>query len=240
MRFIGWVLLIIFVVALFGEALWLLLLIAASITAIGFLLAFLDKGTRLFKTDESYNPEYKVRLKLDESKNPIKPAPEAIANLLEQGEEIDLPSKPPPGKEDWLEGRKRPQPQQFGVSAEGAERIVADWLVYLGEPGVETTQFKKDGGVDVRSEKLCVQVKNFERQTVSSAETQAIFGVATSEQRIAAIFTSSTLSPDALKFADKVGIIAIQYDVLSATLKPLNKFGKRLLKSGLYESTPRP
>lgn len=238
MRFIGWVLLLLFFLAVLGDVLWLVLLVGAAVAAIGFLLAFLDKGTRLFKTDESYNPEYKVRLKLAESKNPIQPAPEAFANLLTQGEEIDLPGKPPLGNEDWLEGRKRPQPQQFGVSAEGAERIVADWLVYLGESGVETTQFKKDGGIDVRSEKLCVQVKNYEKQSVSSAESQAIFGVATSEDRKAAIFTSSNLSPDALKFADKVGIIAIQYDVVAATLSPLNKFGKRFLRSGMYASNP--
>lgn len=238
MRFIGWFIFAIFAFSLFGEGLWLLLSVVGAVFAVGFLFASLDNRTRLFKTDENYNPEYMVRLKLDESKNPIKPAPETIGNLLEQGDEIDLPIKTPPGREEWLKSRKRPQPQQFGVSAEGAERIVADWLVYLGESGIETTQFKKDGGIDVRSTTLCVQVKNYEKQSVSSAESQAIFGVATSEGRKAAIFTSSTLSPDALKFADKVGIIAIQYDVLSATLRPLNKFGKRFLKSGMYESNP--
>lgn len=45
---------------------------------------------------------------------------------------------------------------------------------------MEQTQCVGDGGVDVFTDRLCVQVKNYEKQTVSSSETRDIFGTAIS------------------------------------------------------------
>lgn len=136
----------------------------------------------------------------------------------------------------WLYGRTRPAPQPYGVSAQGAEFLVADWLAYLGETGVQQTQYVGDGGVDVFTDNLCVQVKNYEKQTVSSSETRDIFGTATSEGLQACIFTSSKLSGDAAEFAEKNSIIAIHYSATNSSLLALSSSGREFLSRGEYRS----
>ena len=234
MRVIGLLIVFGIIISLSAEVFFALAIALGAVVALGLLGAFLDKKTSLFKSDESYNPDYMVQLKLDESKNPIYPSPEALADYIRTANETELPKKGHASEEEWLENRVRPEPQAYGVSPEGAERLVAEWLIYLGEDEVETTQFQKDGGVDVVTRNLSVQVKNFGKGSVSSAEANAIFGVATADGKTACIFTSSSLSPDALKFADRTDMIAISYDAQKATLKGLNKSGKDFLKSGKY------
>lgn len=135
----------------------------------------------------------------------------------------------------WLHERERPAPQPYGVSAMGAEALIADWLAYLGETGVEQTQYVGDGGVDVFTDDLCVQVKNYEKQTVSSSETRDVFGTATSEGLRACIFTSSKLSADALEFAERNSIIAIYYNAPLSALIALTSSAEDLLSKGEYE-----
>ena len=95
-------------------------------------------------------------------------------------------------REHWLRGRRRPVPQDYGVSAPGAEKLVAAWLEYLGEEQVKVTQFTSDGGVDVITKAFCCQVKNYDKALVSVSEAREIFGVATAKDSTAMIFTSSS------------------------------------------------
>ena len=135
----------------------------------------------------------------------------------------------------WLKFRTRPEKQPFGVSHEGAEYLVADWLRYLGQSGVEVTQFVGDGGVDVHTEELIVQVKNYGEGGVSSSELRDLFGTATAAGRGAALFTSSRLTRDAKGFAESNEIACIAYNAKLSQLFPLTKAGQRLLEQGHYE-----
>lgn len=134
----------------------------------------------------------------------------------------------------WLLERNAPEPQPFGISAKGAELLTAEWLRYLGQTNVEVTRHSGDGGIDVMTDELCVQVKNYDKSPVSSSEIRDIFGTAVSERRRACIFTSSSLSGDALSFANKNEVIAIRYLVESGELLALNSAGSRFLSDGEY------
>jgi hypothetical protein len=134
----------------------------------------------------------------------------------------------------WLLERNAPEPQPFGISAKGAELLTAEWLRYLGQTNVEVTRHSGDGGIDVMTDELCVQVKNYDKSPVSSSEIRDIFGTAVSERRRACIFTSSSLSSDALSFANKNEVIAIRYLVESGELLALNSAGSRFLSDGEY------
>ena len=134
----------------------------------------------------------------------------------------------------WLSRRSAPERQQYGVSAEGAERLVAQWLDYLGEEQVTVTQFRGDGGIDVRTNSFCCQVKNYDKIPVSAAEVREVFGVATAEDLAAMIFTSSSLTQDATDFCEKNNIVAIRYSAQESRLEALSSQGRRLLKAGEY------
>ena len=134
----------------------------------------------------------------------------------------------------WLDFRVRPEKQPFGVSHEGAEHLVAEWLEYLGHSNVEVTQFIGDGGVDVETDDLVVQVKNYGQGGVSSSELRDLLGTATAAGRGAALFTSSRLTKDARAFAESNNIACIAYDAKLSQLSPLTLAGQRLLDQGHY------
>lgn len=135
----------------------------------------------------------------------------------------------------WLNTRERPSPQPYGVSHEGAEHLVAEWLTYLGETNVEVTQFVGDGGVDVESDHVVCQVKNYGQGGVSSSEMRDLFGTATAAGKLAILFTSSRLTQDALDFAQANSIPCVFYDAGRAILEPLTEAGARFLSRGHYE-----
>ena len=135
----------------------------------------------------------------------------------------------------WLNTRQRPSPQPYGVSHEGAEHLVAEWLSYLGETNVEVTQFVGDGGVDVESDHVVCQVKNYGQGGVSSGEMRDLFGTATAAGKLAILFTSSRLTQDALEFAQSNDIACVFYDASKALLQPLTEAGDRFLSQGHYE-----
>ena len=135
----------------------------------------------------------------------------------------------------WLNSRRRPLPQPYGVSNYGAESLVADWLVYLGCQDVVLTKASQDGGVDVETSKHLCQVKYYKNNPVSVQEVREIFGVASAAGKAAMIFTSSDLTAAAYEFANEVGIIAVQFNVEASFIVGLNYSGKRLLEEGEYE-----
>jgi hypothetical protein len=138
-------------------------------------------------------------------------------------------------KFQWLNSRVRPAPQPYGVSNYGAERIVADWLVYLGCRDVFLTQASQDGGIDVETANQVCQVKYYKNQGVSVQEVREIFGVASALGKVAMVFTSSDLTSAAYEFANQVGIIAVQFNVEDSFLVGLNYYGEQLLVEGEYE-----
>lgn len=135
----------------------------------------------------------------------------------------------------WLKLRIRPQPQKYGVSDFGAEHLVSEWLSYLGQIEVEVTKQSGDGGVDVLTNEYCCQVKNYKIQPVSASEVRDLLGTSVSIGKKAIIFTSSGLTADAANFCERNQIAALKYDVVRASLAPLNKHGDLFLRIGLYE-----
>ena len=135
----------------------------------------------------------------------------------------------------WLDSRKRPEPQPFGVSHEGAEHLVAEWLKYLGEENVEVTAFIGDGGVDVETDDYSCQVKNYGEGGVSASEMRDLFGTATAAGKNSILFTSSRLTAPAEEFANATGIACVKYDSQRSLLAPLNSAGRNFLDQGHYE-----
>lgn len=137
----------------------------------------------------------------------------------------------------WLNFRTRPEKQPFGVSHEGAEHLVAEWLEYLGQSEVQVTRYVGDGGVDVETEDLVVQVKNYGEGGVSSPELRDLLGTATAAGKGSALFTSSRLTKDARTFAEENEIACIAYDAKLAKLSALTPAGQRLLEQGHYSES---
>ena len=135
----------------------------------------------------------------------------------------------------WLDSRKRPEPQPFGVSHEGAEHLVAEWLKYLGEESVEVTAFIGDGGVDVETDDYSCQVKNYGEGGVTASEMRDLFGAATAAGKEPILFTSSRLTAPAEEFANATGIACVKYDSQRSLLAPLNSAGRNFLDQGHYE-----
>lgn len=135
---------------------------------------------------------------------------------------------------EWLAARQRPAPQPYGVSYQGAELLVANWLIYLGERSVQVTKQSGDGGVDVLTEDYCCQVKNYTSQNVSSPEVRDLFGTAVSRDRKPLLFTATALTPDASSFANSNSVAVIQFNVQEASLLGLNEYGEGFLYAGRY------
>lgn len=136
--------------------------------------------------------------------------------------------------EEWLAKRNKPAPQALGVSARGAEKLAALWLAYLGEEDVIVTQEVGDGGVDVISANFCCQVKNYKKQPVTSSEIRDLYGTAHSMGLKPLLMTSSYLSSDALDWASRNGVAAINFHAEDGTLTSLNNLGEDLLEGGKY------
>lgn len=119
-----------------------------------------------------------------------------------------------------------PAPQEFGVSHEGAERLVTRWLRSLGIEDANFTRFKKDGGVDVESRDFVVQVKH-QQGNVTSKDVQAIAGIAAASSRRALFFTSSSYTRDAAAFADQARVGLFRFDAERGTLTAFNDYARR-------------
>lgn len=151
-------------------------------------------------------------------------------------EEFEQRYPPKSALADWLETRQPPAPQPYGVSHQGAEFLVADWLVYLGERSVQVTKQSGDGGIDVLTEDYCCQVKNYTSQNVGSPEVRDLFGTAVSMGRKPLLFTATALTPDASSFANSNSVAAVQFNAHDASLMGLNQHGEGFLFGGRYGS----
>ena len=137
-------------------------------------------------------------------------------------------------EEDWLAYRKRPAAQTYGVSSQGAERLVSEWLAYLGQKEVKVTRFSQDGGVDVTTENYCCQVKNYDKKALGVTEARELLGAAGDFRLLPLLFTSSPLTTTALDFCERNKIAVVQFDAMAGTLNGVTYEGKKILENGHY------
>jgi hypothetical protein len=161
-------------------------------------------------------------------------AREAKKRISADNHPQDNPSmvhNPPSG---WPENRDRPAPQQYGASWRGAEFLVADWLLFLGEREVEVTNPAVDDGLDVLTKSYCCQVKNYASKPIGVVLVRELLGVATSVARRPLLFTSTRLTATAFNFAESNGIAVVLFNTTSGELSPLTSLGQLLLSEGRY------
>lgn len=125
----------------------------------------------------------------------------------------------------------QPVPQPYGVSAQGAELLVRDWMRFFGVLDAEVTQYAGDGGVDVTSLRVVAQVKHY-AGSVPVAAVRELFGVATALGKHAAMFTSGRLTVDGLAFASSTGMAALHYDAAAGSIDGLNTLGTAAIEYG--------
>ena len=126
----------------------------------------------------------------------------------------------------------KPEKQKFGVSDEGAESLVAQWMRWLGVYDAEVTKFVGDGGIDVESSRYIAQVKNF-TGNVGIAAIRELAGVAAVDGRTPLFFTSGVYPKDSEAWAQSAGIYLFTYEVKTAKLSANNQLAREALGSGL-------
>lgn len=164
----------------------------------------------------------------------------ALADLIEaqyERRKMDLRSHDPIARAkhtSFTPGGPAPEAMKYGVSHEGAEYLVAEWMVYLGESDSHVTRFSGDGGIDVESSHYVTQVKNYSRnRSVGSNDIRELQGIATLSGRRPLFFTSGKYPSGGVEFADKVGMALFRYDALAGSLVGANGLGLMLLRTGL-------
>lgn len=124
----------------------------------------------------------------------------------------------------------KPDKQPYGVSSSGAENLVRDWLRHLGYEDAATTQYRRDGGVDVTTEEFDVQVKNFHSDFIPVSAVREILGVAVSRGKSPMFFSHSEYSFDAIEFAEKVKMPLFRFKPQTAELISCNTYAEDILK----------
>lgn len=119
-----------------------------------------------------------------------------------------------------------PPAQPFGVSHAGAEQLVCHWLRHLNVADAAVTQYTGDGGIDIESAQLIVQVKNY-AGSVAVAEVRDLAGTASVAQKRAALFTSGSMTSGGAAFAEQSAIALVHYDAVAGTLRGLNNLGEQ-------------
>jgi hypothetical protein len=139
--------------------------------------------------------------------------------------------------EDWAQSvgfRWKPLGPLPGLPAEeisprDAEEYVERLVRYFGEAGSRVTRYSQDGGFDVSSDHLAVQVKH-QTSPVGPQVVREIFGVAMAQGKRAAVFARGAFTKSAKVFADENQIILFQY---FPTLEPHSAAASRVLQDGL-------
>ncbi|GGD76906.1 restriction endonuclease [Microbacterium murale] len=128
-----------------------------------------------------------------------------------------------------------PPPQRFGVSDNGAEHLVAHWLRYLGAHDAVVTQYVGDGGIDVASEAVIAQVKNYApNRSVGVADLRQLGGVAAVDGRPAAFFTSGTYASGSIAFAEQASIALFRYVATEGRLMAMDTLAADMKEHGIH------
>lgn len=118
------------------------------------------------------------------------------------------------------------------LSPREAEKLVQEWMVALGYPDAETTQFSQDGGVDVMTEKYAVQVKRWRKgKNLGVKDVRELFGVAIKLGKKPLVFITSGASQAALAEANDMGVAIIRFEFLQPQLHPINDVAREFLKN---------
>lgn len=133
----------------------------------------------------------------------------------------------------WQDHHPAPQPQPYGVSPEGAEVWVRDWMLHMGARHAEVTQLSGDGGLDVESELFVAQVKLY-HSPVPIAALRELAGVASFDPqgRSALFFTSSAYSTGGISFANTASMALFVFNLESGIVTGANDMGKRYVATG--------
>lgn len=134
-------------------------------------------------------------------------------------------------------GHPEPAAMPFGVSHDGAERLVAEWMKHLGALDASVTTFSGDGGVDVVSEVFVAQVKNI-KGTVPISAIRELHGVGSARGRRALFFTSGRYTPSAVEFARETGMALFTYSAETGTLTASNPAAEHYRQHGLPTFVP--
>ena len=107
-----------------------------------------------------------------------------------------------------------------------AERRVYEWLVRQGEDA-QLGQGTRDGGIDVESSRLVVQVKHWKNRATGPS-VQQIRGVAASKDKLGVVVALSGFTADAVTFANEAGVALFDYS--SGYPEPVNARAKMLFR----------
>jgi len=122
----------------------------------------------------------------------------------------------------------RPAPRLIRTPRD-AELVVAEWMKFFGFSDARPTPVGKDEGIDVTSKAAVAQVK-MEGILTSRPVVQALFGVATAEEKKGLFFSLGGYTPDALSWGSKVGIAMFTFDLQGEPV-PANAPAKNLHKA---------
>lgn len=130
---------------------------------------------------------------------------------------------------NWRHLTHQPQAPSAEMSPRAAELFVAQLLLYMGATGSKVTTFTKDGGVDVETNALVVQVKHLSKP-VGVATLREILGVGVSLSKLPAVFSKSGFSKEARAFAHENNVLIFEYLPL---LDGLTSKSRDMLRTGL-------
>lgn len=133
-------------------------------------------------------------------------------------------------------------PPRLIKTARAAEEYAADVMRSLAFIRVEVTPLGADGGIDVTSEEAIAQVK-MEGVPTSRPVLQAIYGLATHQNKQALMFSLGGYTEQAAAWADEVGIGLFEFE-FDGSVRPrspvaqalLNGYGRRATARG--DNTP--
>lgn len=134
----------------------------------------------------------------------------------------------------WKVLHPHPDPQPYGVSPEGAENWLRDWMVHMGAEGSEVTQFVSDGGIDIENQHYIAQVKHY-KGSVGVGEIREHIGVAAVDplRRKPVFFTSGSYSAGGVEAANRAEMSLFTYDVAQGVVTANNAYADLLLCAGL-------
>lgn len=131
----------------------------------------------------------------------------------------------------WKPLAPRPLTPARDLTPQEAEHFTAQYLMYFGLEGVQTTRFSRDGGVDVSSKHLLVQVKH-QVAPVGVKVVREMLGVASSEGKIAGVFSKAGYTREAIEFGEQSGVLLFSY---IPDLKGHTKLSRQIQGEGFSE-----
>jgi Restriction endonuclease/Protein of unknown function (DUF2510) len=135
----------------------------------------------------------------------------------------------PAATEATAEDHARDQPPEPRLirTPRDAEEAAARYMRYLGFADADVTSEGADGGIDVRSEQAVAQVKAH-MTPVGRPDLQKLYGVQTVEKRQGLFFSLMHYTPNALAWAETVGMPLFRFD-MAGQPEPVNAAAKVLV-----------